>query len=652
LPVAVKVIDSHPNPDEVVRERFERVTARLMGLGRRPNLVRVLDAGFSSVDDGFEVLWIAMPYVDRAVTLQHRLDALGGLPSLAVTRRIVAELATGLGVLHANQIVHRDLKPENVLVLPDGTVAIIDFDVACLADDDRATPLGRTFGTARYRAPEQLDGECCPASDLWALGVIAFEMYTGLHPFSPATQRDEDLIHAIREQKPERPSALRPGVSPREDSLVLRLLDKIAWRRGSVETDAADVSELKAHTPWSRVQAPKVSVFADTRGDVEAAVFAALDGNPPDSTVVPAHREAALQAAREQLGGYEIKLAVEPFVAPFAFPDWEAKKMLNNLPYRPNPGKLYDGRLLDEPAQLRSVARSAVADAARSGVDRLIAPWTVSSGAVDLQMLVTLRLLGDTLNARDETPAIVGLPVIATVALPVEAVVDPIAQMRVANAFAGYPVDAIRLALKHLGQTSTVRQIVAAVELALLLQDSGRPVSVLVPNSLRELFWAAGVAGVQGVPARRVSQALPGPDAQSGTPRVPPPRFEAASLCTSLAPRDAMAILASESVPESGCECYGCAGVPLDQRVKHPATHNVISEVKAAAELEGLVPAQRYLRLRGRLLGADRLGRELAMKGVLDRSPAVAGHLLKALEEMAVAGLFEQRRQQRLRRVS
>jgi serine/threonine protein kinase len=652
--VAVKVIDSHPDPSEMDRERFERVTKRLMALDEHPSLVEVLDAGHSPVDGGCHLLWIAMPYDEVAVTLKSHLRELGSPPSVEWTREVIASLAAGLHVLHENWIVHRDLKPENVLVFPGDRVSIIDFDVACLADSDRGTPLGRPFGTLRYRAPEQLDGECCQASDLWALGVIAYEMYTGQHPFAPEGVPEEEITRAIREDPPRRPRDLRPELSPLEDRRVLRLLDKVAWRRGRVIKKSDSRRDLLSiPSAWPRDTMPQVAVGAEARGDVDAAVSAFLAGNAPAEVVIPANRPAPLRAAREQLGSYDVPLAVEPSVAPFAFPDWESRKTLAKLPYRPAPGELYDGRLLDDPERLREVARSAVAQAVQNGADHLLAPWTVATRVADLQMLVTLRMLGDTLNARDESPATANLPVIATVALPIGAIADWTARVRIANALAGYQFDAIRLALQGLGWRSSSRQILAAIELALLLQDSGVRVSAMVSNPLRELFWAAGVAGSEGIPARRERQALPGPpSAAGGAPRTPAPRFELGSLVSPLLPEEAIPVLKSGVVPEEDCECAGCAGVPLEQRVRHPATHNVIGEVVAARMLDGLMPVERAQLLHERLRRAERLGRELVMGGVVDDIPPVAERLRLVLDDVSAAGLLEPRAVSSLRRAS
>ena len=102
---------------------------------------------------------------------------------------MVGQLAQGLTAAHAAGIAHRDLKPSNVLLTPQGTVKIADFGLArCLSDDAGMTAFGQIVGTPRYMAPEQLAGERGdPSADVYALGCIAYEMFTG-QPMFPATR--------------------------------------------------------------------------------------------------------------------------------------------------------------------------------------------------------------------------------------------------------------------------------------------------------------------------------------------------------------------------------------------------------------------------------------------------------------------------------
>src|SRR6202043_965964 len=104
--------------------------------------------------------------------------------------QIMTQIASGLGHAHAHGIVHRDVKPANVMLLPDGNVKIMDFGIALVSQDtqNRLTPRGAILGTFRYMAPEQFRGSSQQdaRSDIFAYGLMFYEILTGIHPFHAA----------------------------------------------------------------------------------------------------------------------------------------------------------------------------------------------------------------------------------------------------------------------------------------------------------------------------------------------------------------------------------------------------------------------------------------------------------------------------------
>jgi predicted ATPase len=180
-----------------------------------PNICTIYHAG----EDEAGRVFVAMPLY-RGETLQRRL-ARGALP-LPECIAIAVQVANGLGSAHVFGIVHRDIKPANLMVTPDGTVRILDFGIAAARG---ATADVVTAGTASYMAPEQLRGEEVDGrADLWALGIVLYEMCTGRRPFGgedEASIRDEILAC-----NPESPSTFRPELPPRLESVVSRLLAK------------------------------------------------------------------------------------------------------------------------------------------------------------------------------------------------------------------------------------------------------------------------------------------------------------------------------------------------------------------------------------------------------------------------------------------
>lgn len=222
--VAVKLLrpDKVAGPGTVaeeLRRRFVR-ECRVTAQVDHPGLVTVHDAG----SDGDE-LFLVMGYVEGSDLADH-LAAHGPYPwQWAVA--VVAQLCSVLSAVHAVPIVHRDLKPRNVMVRPDGTVLVLDLGVASVMDTDttRLTSTGTPIGSPAYMAPEQaMSGAVGPYTDLYALGVLLYELLSGNVPFAGSTALGVLHRHLYEAPVPVRPQ--RPEVPQELEALLMRLLAK------------------------------------------------------------------------------------------------------------------------------------------------------------------------------------------------------------------------------------------------------------------------------------------------------------------------------------------------------------------------------------------------------------------------------------------
>jgi serine/threonine protein kinase len=174
--VAVKVLDEQLAQDPSFRARFSR-EARVAASLSHPNIVTVFDVGEAEGRP-----FIVMEYIEGR-TLDTRLRDEGPLPVDEVVR-IGRQVAEGLEAAHANGLVHRDLKPSNLIEREDGTVKIADFGIARSVDATALTEEGSIVGTAAYLAPEQAEGgTVSQQTDLFALGVVLYELLTGRQPW-------------------------------------------------------------------------------------------------------------------------------------------------------------------------------------------------------------------------------------------------------------------------------------------------------------------------------------------------------------------------------------------------------------------------------------------------------------------------------------
>jgi serine/threonine protein kinase/beta-lactam-binding protein with PASTA domain len=220
--VAVKVLSPGFATDPTFIARFRREAQSAASLNHH-NIVAVYDWG----EDGGNY-FIVMEYV-AGRTLREVLREYTRLPALEAAR-IAAEIADALSFAHRNGVVHRDIKPGNVLVTPSGQVKVTDFGIARAEQNDDLTKTGSVMGTATYFSPEQAQGlDLDGRSDVYALGVVLYEMLTGLAPFIADNPVSVAYKHVREEPLP--PSRLNPAVPDSMDLAVLTAMAKDPGRR-------------------------------------------------------------------------------------------------------------------------------------------------------------------------------------------------------------------------------------------------------------------------------------------------------------------------------------------------------------------------------------------------------------------------------------
>lgn len=215
--VAVKLLPSRLAGNAVSNARFLQ-EARAASALEHPNICSIYEVG----ETADQQLYLVMPCY-KGESLQDRI-AHGPLPVSEVLD-LAGQIAKGLSEAHRNGIVHRDIKPSNLMITEDGILKILDFGIAKLAGQDGLTRAGVVVGTLSYMSPEQLRGK--PAderTDLWALGVVIYEMLTGRHPF-PGEQ-GVAIREAILHADPEPLKKIRPDVPTELERLVVSLLSK------------------------------------------------------------------------------------------------------------------------------------------------------------------------------------------------------------------------------------------------------------------------------------------------------------------------------------------------------------------------------------------------------------------------------------------
>ncbi len=273
--VALKLLHDRLAADPDFVERFRREASAAAGL-QHPNVVQVYDRG-----EWGGTYYIAMEYL-RGETLKDLVRRGPLAPARAA--EIIVEVLKAAGFAHRRGLVHRDFKPHNVIFDEERRIKVTDFGIA-RAGASEMTETGSIMGTAQYLSPEQAQGQhVTPASDLYSIGVMLFELLTGRMPFDGESPVTIALKH-VSEPAPV-PSSLNPAVSPELDAVVLRALAKDPSQRFSdaeqfiAALQGGAVSEPPATD--ATVVLPAAAVTAAT------ATTATRVAGPPTGVVRPA----------------------------------------------------------------------------------------------------------------------------------------------------------------------------------------------------------------------------------------------------------------------------------------------------------------------------------------------------------------------------
>lgn len=257
--VAVKILKSEfaDNDDFVRRFRNE---SKAIAVLSHPNIVKIYDVGFSD-----KIQFIVMEYID-GITLKEFMEQQGVL-KWKDTVHFIIQILRALQHAHDRGIVHRDIKPQNIMLFPDGTIKVMDFGIARFAREEGKTISDKAIGSVHYISPEQARGDITDEkSDIYSVGVMMYEMLTGVKPFDADTPVAVAVMHMQNAPRP--PRQINDTIPEGLEAIVLRAMQKDASKRyQSASEMIKDIEEFKRNPsivlnitfPQGRRKRPSIS---------------------------------------------------------------------------------------------------------------------------------------------------------------------------------------------------------------------------------------------------------------------------------------------------------------------------------------------------------------------------------------------------------
>ena len=277
--VALKFLAAHLLKDAESRKRFEREAKAVAALSH-PNICTIHE-----IDEADGRTFLALEFVDGE-NLQSRIEA-GPLP-IKDALDLARQVADGLQAAHEKAIVHRDIKPGNLLITPKGQIKILDFGLALLTESSKLTQHDTTLGTIAYMSPEQtMAAGTDSRTDIWALGVVLYEMVCGQLPFRG--DYDRAVMYSITSEEPEPLTGLRTGVPMELEWMISKCLAKQATERYQNAADLiVDLTALR-----KKMESGRSTIMRPVATGAPVAIGTPVEtGNPAGLNFEPASQPA------------------------------------------------------------------------------------------------------------------------------------------------------------------------------------------------------------------------------------------------------------------------------------------------------------------------------------------------------------------------
>lgn len=484
---AIKVFQT----EFLIGEYRSRIDQEIKALQKitHPNVVKVHDFG-KFKENEFEYFYIVMDFVDG----QSLVDYVGSVEEPKCIQIIESVLDT-IDVVHKMGIIHRDLKPENIIINKQGTPIVLDFGLAKLIDYSSITQTGERVGTYWYMSPEQVTDSknIDNRSDYFAVGVIFYQLLTGVLPYD-ATNLPA-LIDQIKNQYPKNPSELNSSISNTTENVILKLLEKVPYKRFQNVDDVKNALKAK---PVKKPRKLDLSIKHFIRLlHTEKSIFEeALKEGLVERVIFPANFFKFYHPTVKILRNSGIPFTTDPATNRLTYTAFSKTTGVQELPYSSGdevtPIQKKDFHSI---SQVQDYVKKVIDFQIDNGVTELAAPFFFAKNSNDEWFNINLKLLKESIAYRDDKHK--DLPIWAGICMNVENWHDDDEKNKILNYYVKTEPDGFFVYGDPIGNQSNLTQLFHYADLLKKLQTSSSvPVIACRVNGLGLILISLGISGI------------------------------------------------------------------------------------------------------------------------------------------------------------
>ncbi len=477
---------------EFLKDEYKKFLDREVDALRKidhPQVVKFYESGIFS-DKGFDYFYIVMDFIEG-----KKLSTYVGSGDEKLIVGIIESLLVPLEAIHAGGILHRDLKPDNIIIDQKGTPIILDFGLSKIIDYTSIIQTGEFAGTFYFMSPEQIvDSKNIDArSDYFAVGVILYQLLTGLLPFD--APNIPALIEEIQKRYPKAPSDINPNISNKTENVILKLLEKQPYSR--YQSTAEIISAFSEEIILRKAKLDlRIRNYVRVLNNEKTVFKKASEAGLISEVLYPANLFASYKPTVKVIQDSRLPFTTDPSTNRLNYPAFSSSPTLQELPYSSGsdttPLQKKDFHSI---TQIQEYVKKVIDHQIMYGVNELAAPFFFAKDPSDEWYSINLKLLKESIDYRDKNHS--ELPLWAGICMNVDGWHDDDIKNEILNKYVKNAPDGFFVYGDPVSNSANLAQVFHYSDFLIKLQKASNvPVITARVNGLGLVLLCLGLSGM------------------------------------------------------------------------------------------------------------------------------------------------------------